>query len=362
MSDEPCLYLFTSNLRPLYAQDAIDLLAAPEGLHHRFRYRQRWISPDARGLANAGENARGHRILVVFSLQQKYRYHDPAYIPLRWGSLLGIHREGSAFVVSFELEKYASLPLQRVPETGRLDEEKLGDEVQRFSASLSQLLGQRGHPGADDEDQRFSATVGKTLDGVLDPSNDQSLIWEQSVTYLGGTLTFAGHRFFRIDGIRREAKGEREGIENGRYELTSGVDYELAVVHHQPREVSGVEHFIAEVDGEIVQLIGEGKIEISSEYDRVPVLLHLPRQEQPRDATVVIRPEGSTQGPRVALPMRSRPGKVRTAVASALGASVVVAAALPGIFGSWPGEVRALVVSAGALAAVGIPFSLRIGR
>ena len=37
------LTLFTSNLRPQYEQDALDLSAAVPGTHYRFRYRERWV-------------------------------------------------------------------------------------------------------------------------------------------------------------------------------------------------------------------------------------------------------------------------------------------------------------------------------
>src|SRR6202043_237644 len=74
------LYLYSSNIRPLYEQDILDLLASPHNLLYQFRYEARYVETNTRAewLSLAGKTA-----LIHFSLQQEAKFHEPAFIPVR---------------------------------------------------------------------------------------------------------------------------------------------------------------------------------------------------------------------------------------------------------------------------------------
>src|SRR4051812_47467556 len=101
------LYLYSSNIRPLYEQDILDLLAAPPGAHYQFRYDERYLNKEAK---ESWLNLRGTPVLVHYSLQQRARYHDPAFIPVRCGSVVEASRVGRLHVLTFSLANYVSLP------------------------------------------------------------------------------------------------------------------------------------------------------------------------------------------------------------------------------------------------------------
>ena len=67
------LYHFSSNLRPRYTQDILNVLAAPSGIVYTSRYVRR-VVPDT--LASAWEDGLiGKTVLIHFSLEQPARYH-----------------------------------------------------------------------------------------------------------------------------------------------------------------------------------------------------------------------------------------------------------------------------------------------
>src|SRR5712692_1813816 len=130
----PVLLLFSSNIRPLYEQDILDVLGAPKGAHYKFRYASEHLNAEAERAWQTAEMP-GTRILVVFSIQQAAKYHDPAFIPVREGVVIDSSRNGNLRFVTFELGDYASLEVPSVDKPARPD---LGAEVRRFTELLSE--------------------------------------------------------------------------------------------------------------------------------------------------------------------------------------------------------------------------------
>jgi hypothetical protein len=105
------LYLFSSNRSPLYSQDILNVLAAPDGLHYKFRYDEEYVE-DA--TAQAWETLQaGTRVLVVFSLQQAARFQPAVFMPIRLGKLVRTWKLGTRYFVEFALEKLV-LPARAV--------------------------------------------------------------------------------------------------------------------------------------------------------------------------------------------------------------------------------------------------------
>ena len=108
MNAKQTVYLFSSNVRPLYEQDVLNVLGAPVGLHYRFRYGRKRISDD---LATAwGDAIVGRTCVIHFSLQQPNEYQDAVFFPLRLGTVVSVEREaGDIHLLEFALGRAIGL-------------------------------------------------------------------------------------------------------------------------------------------------------------------------------------------------------------------------------------------------------------
>jgi hypothetical protein len=68
MTDDSWLHLFTSNIRQLYVDDALSVVAGPAGLHYRFRYEKRYVADEIHERWNENRLT-GIPVAVYFSLQ-----------------------------------------------------------------------------------------------------------------------------------------------------------------------------------------------------------------------------------------------------------------------------------------------------
>lgn len=152
-SDE-WLHLFTSNVRDLYTQDALSLLAAPTGLIYRFRYEDRYVADNLREDWRAGAIA-GKRVAVYFSVQHPLNFHAAAFVPLRMGTVTRSAAVGGVFTIEFAVSGY--IPLAQV------DLNNLARPVREFTEALKEELG-TAYPDFYDPDnsgapKRRSATL-----------------------------------------------------------------------------------------------------------------------------------------------------------------------------------------------------------
>jgi hypothetical protein len=112
------LHLFSSDYRPLYIQDCLDLLAKPEGSLQRFRYQKKWVSvgPLVGGLEESGSKLsaweelgeKATPVVVYFaSVAKRSAGQDTVYVPLRKGNVVraGVE-DGDYFFVEFTLGEY----------------------------------------------------------------------------------------------------------------------------------------------------------------------------------------------------------------------------------------------------------------
>jgi hypothetical protein len=332
------LYLFTSNMRPLYEQDAMDVLAAPSGSRYRFRYQH----SDARSYLGTGlvdrwakDELVGLPVLVCFSIQQEADYHPSAFIPVRAGSVLQTRIEGSLCLVDFEIGKHASLPMDGT--------DKMGEHVKLFSQQLNDQL-------RETPDVKKSAVIGPPVPGLVIGDESAPEAWENGVGYLSRTLSFRGEIFIRYAGLREVGSTSNAPMENGVFKLTAGRSYELLVTHLQPRESGEVRRYAVIVDGEIINVVGETEVVISSRYDTIPITLYAPERDDVRETQVAVEPAPGVEGAKLRLRIRIVPNKARQVTGAVLTAISLALVALPGILGpETPWELRVGVALAGLL-------------
>lgn len=317
------LCLFSSNIRPQYEQDIIDLAAAPAGHIFRFRYESKYIAEAVRDNWESNKLVNAS-VLLIYSIQQPQGYHQPAFLPIRKGQVVRSRRDGSVFFIDFRLGDYAPL---REP----AGDETRGELVVAFTEALRDAL--PGSPGAD-QGMRYSASAGEVPPELLS-TDDPSRAFEGLVTYLAGTVSFSSHLFWRLSEVRELGGDVVTADSDGRFRLYNNRSYEVTIVHHQP-DISvrpfGMTPgtFELATDDSLVEVIGDKTIEIASRYDAISVRVRVPASEV-KETVLSIRPSGGTKGPRADVRLLVGPGDGRRLVGGGMAATAVVLAAIPGL-------------------------------
>jgi hypothetical protein len=197
LSEPSLLFLFSSNIRPLYEQDILDVIAAPTGGLYQFRYEQRWIDPVGRDRWLS--LPAGAPVLVHFSLQQPARYHEAVFFPVRRGTVKRTFAEGETLFIEFLLGDLVCLPEPAKKEDGIPD---FAAETRKYTGYLAEK--RVPHP------YEFSAGIGPDIladqSSPLDRAADQVSLFERLTKYLQPTDSFRNARFFRF--LRLGPRGE----------------------------------------------------------------------------------------------------------------------------------------------------------
>lgn len=301
------ILLFSSNIRPLYEQDILDVLAAPEGVRYRFRYEDRYVSRVL--LDQWGERLRDVPVLILFSLQQEARYHDPAFFPVRLGVVRRAWQEARYHFLEFTIGGYVSLS-EPPPDEARRDRRPKWDQrVREFTKYLADQSCETPYA--------VSASIGPDIinggDSGLDVKADATVLFERTSRYLAWTDSFREARFVRFLRLVPEGAPDDQALridQTGNvFNLTAGVTYRLQVLQAQPVDVRDREVFLVESDGELIKVIGREGFEIASRYDVVDVPIHARYHGsvEIRETVLVVAPNEGMQGPSIRLPLRVSP-------------------------------------------------------
>ncbi len=327
----------------VYAQDVLNVLALPEGQPYTFRYDAKYVTAE---LAAAWSKLQDTECVVVFSLQQRARYHAPAFVPVRRGLVTATSREGASLFVTFRAGKYAGL---FAPPTvdGRAQP---GDEVARFTRRLGELT---------ETPYEASASLGAPVPAEdWDSASEASVLFARSGEYLARTEAFGDARFVRVLGIKPTGGGDDRRLRTTQadpaFVLQAGQTYDLELFHAQPTAPATPQPFTVVVDGSAIRTLGHNGFEVASRYDRIVVRLTATEANGLEDrATVVgVEPGENVQGPRVALDVRVSAGRGRAIGVATAQAIALIAVALSGALTMWPIGARIVLAVLGALAAV----------
>jgi hypothetical protein len=348
---EKLLYLYSSNIRPLYEQDILDLIAHPAGALYRFRYFKRYLSPE---LTTAPKAMIDMPALVNFSIQDPGQYHEPAFVPVRYATVMDIEDVGDVLVIVLRLGAYCAL--NRPADFRKPD--LRGAMVKQYTQALAAVP----HP------YQYSAGIGTPPGSAaqVDSSSDTAHLFESLVQFLQGTQSFQEARFYRIRGISKLSRHgqEKDPIsidDHGVFELAGGETYSVDLHHFQGSETVGRSGFSVEADGTNVRVIGKPGFEIASRYDVFGLEVHAvePPTNESRETVISIDPAEGVKGPSVRLRVRVTKPLVKTA-AAIIGATIVafllgLPTLLPSLSQGWKMfAVIAATVATGLLATYGL--------
>jgi len=230
------VYLYSSNASPQYAQDILNVLAAPPGGRYTFRYAKEYVPEELQDAR--WRRIKGWRALVCFSLQQEAKYQAPALIPVRLTTVRETRIVGTQHIVEFSIGDYIGLP----PSAD--DRRVYTDQVKEFTAWL-----------LENAPAPYEVSVGLGTSVLEEPLVDTTsippLLFEQAATALAGTESFREARFVRFDRItaRTGHDDHQTAGDDGRIRLWAGTTYEFRLIHYQPKPVLTPEPFLIGTDG-----------------------------------------------------------------------------------------------------------------
>ena len=208
--DSQTLVLFSSNIRPQYEQDIIDVLAGPQDQLFRFRYSEDIVDSTIREKweMNTLKDETDLDVLVVLFDSATRSISRPR---LRAGPTGESHPDHSR---GFDLRgvfqtwglRPTSSPRREGPETMTGDD--FGTMVRDFTNALNGVL--NGSPAENDKTRRDSAAVGKVPgDIVLSAATAEvQHRFEAASAYLRRTVSFYACYFWRISEISGPKVGE----------------------------------------------------------------------------------------------------------------------------------------------------------
>jgi hypothetical protein len=342
------LYLFSSNQSPLYEQDILDVLAAPTGALYRFRYDASYVENST---ADEWLDLPGMPVLVLYSMQQEARYHDPVFIPVRKGVVTRTDVVGSRLFVEFRVGKIVALPqpepngdanyAQRVNDFTAYVESQVAATPYASSASLGSPI-----PSAS-----------KSSSPPWDTTADESVLFERAAAYLARTDSFRNARFVRFLELRETGGGSVvRPTDEGVFELEAGRTYDLSLLHAQRAAPLNPESYAVDVDGTALHIIGRSGFDIASRYDRVVVRVSATQITglEDRQTVLAVRPGEGVSGAEIDIQIRVKANRKRAIGIGGMQALALVLVALASTLTMVPLGVRITLAVLGALLAAGL--------
>lgn len=353
------ILLFSSNIRPLYEQDILNLTAVPVGTRYRFRYKAKYVEPALR--SEWGPALKGRDVLVLYSLQQLKKYQDAAFIPVRVGRVVRAYIESvDLFVVEFEVGRSASLG---IPTNDDVAAEQVGALRDFLVASGA------GIPYESSASSLAVALVSSSSPVKVAGDHAQDLaLFERNTVYLSGVVSLLDVRYLRVVGVyprEKWAKGERDQVERdsdtGSVLLKPGDSYVVEVLLQQPADPILTGSFDLEFDDDVIEVIGPKSITVNSRYDLVTLDIHATQlgDDVERTGLLGIAPSSGTRGAVVSIPIKVQLGAVRTAMTMSVSVGGLALIGLPAVVKDLPVALNLAILALGVfLTAVG-PFVLR---
>lgn len=359
-SAQPVLHLFSSDHRPLYLKDCLDILALPTGAVHRFRYARQhvWTGGGSRDEIDAEwtKLAKSKReVLVHFVGAKTRRYGDDVYIPLRWGKVRRSFSQGDYLFVDFEVGSYADPLTFRMRESDSVPatETFSADSTQRFStaraewargvtASLRKALDSRfpsGSGSVEPANGAFSAVIGAPPVSTGKVGDDeQSAAFTRIVSVMDDLVGVASAdetiqgsvlAFFRVLGIRATSRDVVAG--KAPFNVRAAKQYQLEVLHLNPAGFG--RDSLTVTAPEPLLPTGDMTAVAAGRYDVIPFEFRVKPKEDSTFGKLTVAnlpPEGAENGTQisVSIPFKAKPRKAFIAMSWLIAGGTTLAAFL----------------------------------
>lgn len=311
------LYLFSSNVQPLYVQNALDMIAAPKNSVHLLRYRSKWLPHDTQDRWNA--DMVGQSALLHFSLQHPDKLFEPEFVPLRTGVVDNVAQDGDLYRVWVRLTGDAAPRLDP-------DDTTIGERVRAYRAKLAEKA--ISHPYA------VSATLGPDVIGdlegsVLDTVIEPTEALTRHARVLSRVTDMADAcfiRFIKVTDTSNNTASELHCPDEGDpyLRLTGGRTYRLEMFLYEPGVRSRLAQFDAAADEQAIRFVGSPSFEVGAHYDMPSLLFQTvtPSNGKTLGTRLRVRAAAGQQGPRLDIPVQIKASAGETV--ATLGGSLLV--------------------------------------
>jgi hypothetical protein len=358
--DAQWLHLSTSNIRPLYVQDAVEVLGSAAGDRRTFRYSGAYVPPELHATW-AGNCLVDSRVVIHFALQHPAELHDPVFVTLRSGTVLSSRRDGDTFTVTFRLDGLLPPPQER--ERLGMDSSNIrarAEHVKLHTKALTQLLSDRtpesNHHAVLGPDPRGLATLAREGSEDAKPGT----AFETIVHYLAPALFAPKYLYLRVAELVGEDGDAAGSRADGSRKVTGGHYLNLRLHHFQVEQPpDGTRVTITVPEG--LTPLSPVELKIGSRYDVVDIKLFAPHRDAPSAGELVVAVEGPLQGPVLRIPVVVEPGVADGLVTPIFGLGAAALAVVPAIYDNWSTGTR-LSVSVAAVLLGGYVALHRRGR
>jgi hypothetical protein len=349
------LYLFSSNTQPQYAQDILNVLAAPDGYKVTFQYDTKDVSDKASNVW--GDELQNQDALIHFVLQQEHQYFTPVLFPVRRGKVVTARREGGIHLVEFIVGDFISLKEPTIAASFKEGPEAFFDYPKQ-TADYRKVLEEHGLPLPYDRYailDEYDAVADADASGLVlgDLPSSEAVRFRAATRYLVRTETFAAARFVYVSRLYRRGLAGEEKIDatSYGYKLTAGREYELEFLQAQPGLVAATSVMNVVVDRKALQAIGPSELSIGSRYGVQSIRIAALPTTGVQYTTIGLRPGDNVQGPVLDIPVEIRPPFTKNATIAAGTAAGLVLIGLSSIFTGIGGWGKFGLVAGGALVA-----------
>jgi hypothetical protein len=200
------LLLFSSGARPLYARNVLEILANPAGHRQLLRYNERLLDEATKSAWGPGMSGTG--VLMHYVLQHGDDYFEPAFFPVRAGTVAGAYREGSTFFVEVALGDDVSLVAPKTDPGG------FASAVEAYRVATAELR----------RPKQIYATLEQTSLLPALHKGDAVSLFEVNAELLVRATPFELARFIRLLRVLREGDGSEIPLDraSGAYVLEPG--------------------------------------------------------------------------------------------------------------------------------------------
>lgn len=339
------LYLYSSNLQPLYVRNVLTFLASPTGLRHTLRYDETWVDSDTRAPWAANELVK-KEALLHFSLQHQDQYAPPAFIPVRKARVVQSERKGSIYFVTVAVTDDVALRLppdpSELPEWRKRHPESV--VIDEYRDRLEELGAPVPYPVSAGLLSRTNLL--SSLQSVISTDLDPPSALQRNARYLSRVEALSSASFVRLLQIRDVSSGSpvtlKDEMDPSRrpvYELDAGSAYELEFFNYHPQPVTRPSRFTITPSSDAVRAVGWSGFEVASRYDRPSVTLRTskPLGGSTVEAVLAIRPDEDLGGASLDVPLAVRTRRRRLAAEVVASSAVLI---LLGVAAASQGETR----------------------
>jgi hypothetical protein len=243
--------LYSSNSRPRYVSDIINVLALPYDMEYQFRYKESYISTSFKHLyAENSNKLNGQKILISFK-------DEDVIIPIRFAQITKIEKVTDFYVIRFSVKNYVEHNFLGQFNLDIIKKRSL-EYLNKVNTNEKKLALQEG----------FCDLVNP--DKEINNFNN----WINTAKNLSLTPTFSNSYFLNIELIRNnKKKGTLYNFKTHHFEISENNFYSFKITYYTKDFLENDIRLEVTHNSDSIKLTSSNSYNLNSRYDSVKVWL-----------------------------------------------------------------------------------------